>query len=93
MKSFFIENKEIRWPIIQGGKGVGVWPSGQASAVAGVRAGSGLLYKQNSYGYLWGFKEELRRVCEKTKDIFYVFLLKLLIKQGVQWHNQKNYDI
>lgn len=52
MKSFFIGNKEVQIPIIQGGMGVGISLSGLASAVAnegGVGviscAGIGLLYK------------------------------------------------
>ena len=80
MKSFFIGEKEITLPIIQGGMGVGVSLSGLASAVAneggiGVIscAGLGLLYRQTSGDYLknciWGLKEELRKVREKTKGV------------------------
>lgn len=80
IKSFFIGTKEVRIPIIQGGMGVGVSLSGLASAVAnegGVGviscAGLGLLYKRNPADYLsdsiWGLKEELRKVREKTSGI------------------------
>ena len=89
MKSFFIGNKEIRLPIIQGGMGVGVSLSGLASAVAneggiGVVscAGLGLLYKQTSGDYLknciWGLKEELRKAREKTKGIIGVNIMVAL---------------
>src|SRR5574344_17195 len=78
MKSFFIGDKEIRLPIIQGGMGVGISLSGLASAVAneggvGVisSAGLGLLYKKLSPDYLkasiMGLKEELRLAREKSK--------------------------
>ena len=80
MKSFFIGNKEIRLPIVQGGMGVGVSLSGLASAVAnegGVGviscAGLGLLYKETSGDFarnsILGLKEELRKAREKTKGI------------------------
>jgi NAD(P)H-dependent flavin oxidoreductase YrpB (nitropropane dioxygenase family) len=89
MKSFYIGNKEIRLPIVQGGMGVGVSLSGLASAVAneggiGVMscAGLGLLYKQNSSDYLknciWGLKEELRKAREKTKGIIGVNIMVAL---------------
>ncbi|HCB89271.1 MAG TPA: nitronate monooxygenase, partial [Porphyromonadaceae bacterium] len=68
-KSFFIGEKEIMLPIIQGGMGVGISLSGLASAVAneggiGVisSAGLGLLYRGKPGDYLkdciWGLKEE-----------------------------------
>jgi NAD(P)H-dependent flavin oxidoreductase YrpB (nitropropane dioxygenase family) len=80
MKSFFIGNKEIKLPIIQGGMGVGISLSGLASAVAneggiGVIscAGLGLLYKKTSGNYfqncIWGLKQEMRNAREKTKGI------------------------
>ena len=89
MKSFFIGNKEIRLPIIQGGMGVGVSLSGLASAVAneggiGVIScsGLGLLYKQSPSDYLknsiWGLKEELRKAREKTKGIVGVNIMVAL---------------
>ncbi len=89
MKSFFIGNKEIRLPIIQGGMGVGVSLSGLASAVAneggiGVVscAGLGLLYKQDLGNYLknciWGLKEELRKTREKTQGIIGVNIMVAL---------------
>jgi len=89
MKSFFIGNKEICLPIVQGGMGVGVSLSGLASAVAneggiGVIscAGLGLLYKQDSGDYLknciWGLKEELRKAREKTKGIIGVNIMVAL---------------
>jgi NAD(P)H-dependent flavin oxidoreductase YrpB (nitropropane dioxygenase family) len=89
MKSFFIGNKEVCLPIIQGGMGVGISLSGLASSVAneggiGVVscAGIGLLYKQNSGDYLknciWGLKEELRKTREKTKGIVGVNIMVAL---------------
>ncbi len=86
MKSFFIGNKEIRLPIIQGGMGVGVSLSGLASAVAnegGVGviscAGMGLLYKQNSGNYIedsiHGLKEELSKARARTKGIIGVNIM------------------
>ncbi|MCC8146756.1 MAG: nitronate monooxygenase family protein [Bacteroidales bacterium] len=80
MNSFFIGDKEIKLPIIQGGMGVGVSLSGLASAVAneggiGVIscAGLGLLYRQTPGDYLknsiWGLKEEIRKAREKTKGM------------------------
>jgi NAD(P)H-dependent flavin oxidoreductase YrpB (nitropropane dioxygenase family) len=80
MQSFFIGNKEIRLPIIQGGMGVGVSLSGLASAVAneggiGVIscAGLGLIYKQTPGNYIqnciWGLKEEMRKAREKTQGV------------------------
>jgi NAD(P)H-dependent flavin oxidoreductase YrpB (nitropropane dioxygenase family) len=89
MKSFYIGNKEIRLPIIQGGMGVGISLSGLASAVAneggiGVIscAGLGLLYKQSPGDYLknsiWGLKEELRKAREKTQGIIGVNIMVAL---------------
>jgi NAD(P)H-dependent flavin oxidoreductase YrpB (nitropropane dioxygenase family) len=89
MKSFFIGNKEICLPIVQGGMGVGVSLSGLASSVAneggiGVIscAGLGLLYKQDSSNYLknciWGLKEELRKTREKTKGVVGVNIMVAL---------------
>ncbi len=89
LKSFFIGNKEIRLPIIQGGMGVGISLSGLASAVAnegggGVIscAGVGLLYKQHSGNYLedciWGLKEELRKAREKTNGVIGVNIMVAL---------------
>jgi NAD(P)H-dependent flavin oxidoreductase YrpB (nitropropane dioxygenase family) len=89
IKSFFIGNKEIRLPVIQGGMGVGISLSGLASAVAnegGVGviscAGIGLLYKQSPGDYfkncIWGLKEELRKVREKTKGIIGVNIMVAL---------------
>ncbi|MDR1667489.1 MAG: nitronate monooxygenase, partial [Bacteroidales bacterium] len=80
MKSFFIGNKEIRLPIIQGGMGVGISLSGLAAAVAneggiGVIscAGLGLIYRQTPSDYLrnciWGLKEEMRRAREKSQGV------------------------
>ncbi|MDR1730197.1 MAG: nitronate monooxygenase family protein [Prevotellaceae bacterium] len=78
MKSFFIGDKEIKLPIIQGGMGVGVSLSGLASAVAneggiGVisAAGLGVIYNKFPGDYLnkciLGLKEEIRKAKEKTK--------------------------
>ncbi len=89
MKSFFIGNREILLPIVQGGMGVGVSLSGLASAVAneggiGVIscAGMGLLYKQDSDDYLKncisGLKEELRKAREKSKGIIGVNIMVAL---------------
>lgn len=89
MKSFFIGNKEVRLPVIQGGMGVGISLSGLASAVAneggiGVisSAGLGLLYRQTAGDYLknsiWGLKEELRKAREKTKGIIGVNIMVAL---------------
>ena len=86
MNSFFIGNKEIRLPIIQGGMGVGVSLSGLASAVAneggvGVisSAGLGLLYNENPGDYagnsIVGLKEELRKAREKTDGIIGVNIM------------------
>ncbi|MDR1347591.1 MAG: nitronate monooxygenase family protein [Prevotellaceae bacterium] len=89
MRSFYIGNKEICLPIIQGGMGVGISLSGLAAAVAneggiGVIscAGLGLLYKQYSVNYLknciWGLKEELRKAREKTRGIIGVNIMVAL---------------
>ncbi|MCK9627073.1 MAG: nitronate monooxygenase [Bacteroidales bacterium] len=89
MKSFFIGSKEVRIPIIQGGMGVGVSLSGLASAVAnegGVGviscAGLGLLYKRTPADYLkdsiWGLREELRKVREKTNGVVGVNIMVAL---------------
>ncbi len=89
MKSFFIGNKEIRLPIVQGGMGVGISLSRLASAVAneggiGVIscAGVGLFYKHTPGDYLknniWGLKEELRKAREKTKGIIGVNIMVAL---------------
>jgi NAD(P)H-dependent flavin oxidoreductase YrpB (nitropropane dioxygenase family) len=89
MKSFFIGNKEIKLPIVQGGMGVGVSLSGLASSVAneggiGVIscAGLGLLYKQSPRNYLkdciWGLKEEIRKAREKTKGTIGVNIMVAL---------------
>ncbi|MDR1332408.1 MAG: nitronate monooxygenase family protein [Tannerella sp.] len=89
MRSFFIGNREICLPIIQGGMGVGVSLSGLASAVAnegGVGviscAGLGLLYRQGPGDYLknciWGLKEELRKAREKTGGIIGVNIMVAL---------------
>jgi nitronate monooxygenase len=89
IKSFFLGNKEIKLPIIQGGMGVGVSLSGLASTVAneggiGVisSAGLGLLYKQTPADYLkdsiWGLKEELRKARELTKGIIGVNIMVAL---------------
>ncbi|MDR2813680.1 MAG: nitronate monooxygenase [Prevotellaceae bacterium] len=80
MKPFFIGNKEVLLPIIQGGMGVGISLSGLASAVAneggiGVIscAGLGLLYRQAAGSYfqscIWGLREEMRSVRKKTKGV------------------------
>lgn len=89
MKSFFIGNREIRLPIIQGGMGVGVSLSGLASAIAnegGVGviscAGLGLLYKETPGDYvkncIHGLKEELRKAHEKTTGVIGVNIMVAL---------------
>jgi nitronate monooxygenase len=89
MDSFFIGNKEIKLPIIQGGMGVGISLSGLASAVAnegGVGviscAGLGLIYRPNPGDYLknciWGLQEELRKAREKTKGFIGVNIMVAL---------------
>ena len=89
MKSFFIGNKEIKLPIIQGGMGVGVSLSGLASAVANeggigviATAGLGLIHKQTPGDYLgnciYGLKEELRKAREKSKGIIGVNIMVAL---------------
>jgi NAD(P)H-dependent flavin oxidoreductase YrpB (nitropropane dioxygenase family) len=89
MKSFFIGNKEIRLPIVQGGMGVGVSLSSLASAVAneggiGVVscAGLGLLYREDPGNYakncILGLKEELRKAREKTKGVIGVNIMVAL---------------
>lgn len=86
MKSFYIGNKEIKLPIIQGGMGVGVSLSGLASAVAneggiGVIscAGLGLLYKRTPGDYLqdciWGLKQEIQKARAKTEGIIGVNIM------------------
>jgi NAD(P)H-dependent flavin oxidoreductase YrpB (nitropropane dioxygenase family) len=89
MNSFFIGNKEIKLPIIQGGMGVGVSLSGLASAVAneggiGVIscAGLGLLYKKSPGNFfkncIWGLKEEIRKSREKTTGVIGVNIMVAL---------------
>jgi NAD(P)H-dependent flavin oxidoreductase YrpB (nitropropane dioxygenase family) len=89
MKSFNIGNYEIKLPIIQGGMGVGVSLSGLAAAVAnqgGVGviscAGLGLLYKESPADYIknsiYGLKEELRKVREKTTGVIGVNIMVAL---------------
>ncbi len=86
MESFFIGDKKIQLPIIQGGMGVGVSLSGLASAVAnegGVGiiscAGMGLLYKEHLGNFqensIFGLKEELRKARSKTKGIIGVNIM------------------
>lgn len=88
MKSFFIGDKEIKLPIIQGGMGVGVSLSGLASAVAneggiGVIscAGLGLIHKGHGsflQDCIWGLKEELRLAREKTQGMIGVNIMVAL---------------
>lgn len=89
MKSFFIGNREVKLPVIQGGMGVGISLSGLASAVAneggiGVIscAGMGLLYNNTPGKYLIncieGLKEELRKSRLKTKGIIGVNIMVAL---------------
>ena len=89
INSFYLGNKEIRLPVIQGGMGVGISLSGLASAVAneggiGVisSAGLGLLYKQSPADYMkdsiWGLREELRKARELTRGIIGVNIMVAL---------------
>ena len=89
MKSFFIGDREIKLPIIQGGMGVGVSLSGLASAVAneggvGVisAAGLGLIYNKFQGDYLnkciLGLKEEIQKAKEKTKGVIGVNIMVAL---------------
>jgi NAD(P)H-dependent flavin oxidoreductase YrpB (nitropropane dioxygenase family) len=89
IKSFFLGDKKIDLPIIQGGMGVGISLSGLASAVAneggiGVIscAGLGLLYKQTPADYLkdsiLGLKEELRKARKLTRGIIGVNIMVAL---------------
>lgn len=92
MKSFFIGDREIKLPIIQGGMGVGISLSGLASAVAneggiGVIscAGLGLIYKGHGnflQSCIWGLKEEIRLAREKTKGIIGVNIMVALSNFG-----------
>lgn len=89
IQSFFIGEKEIKLPFIQGGMGVGISLSGLASAVAneggvGVisSAGLGLLYRQTPRDYLndciWGLKEEIRKAREITRGTIGVNIMVAL---------------
>jgi NAD(P)H-dependent flavin oxidoreductase YrpB (nitropropane dioxygenase family) len=89
MKPFFLGDKEIKLPIIQGGMGVGVSLSGLASAVAneggiGVisSAGLGLLYKQKPCNFerdcIWGLTEEIRKARTKTTGIIGINIMVAL---------------
>ncbi|BAG83605.1 NAD(P)H-dependent flavin oxidoreductase [Candidatus Azobacteroides pseudotrichonymphae] len=89
MNPFFIGNKEIKLPIIQGGMGIAVSLSGLASAVAnegGVGviscAGLGLVYPKTPKNYLkdciWGLREEIRKTREKTNGIIGVNIMVAL---------------
>lgn len=80
MKSLKIGSLLARFPVIQGGMGVGVSLSGLASAVAGQGgigviscAGLGLIHKELSPNYLeaamLGLKQELRKAREKAQGI------------------------
>lgn len=89
MKPFFIGNKKIEVPIIQGGMGIAVSLSGLASTVAnegGVGviscAGLGLIYPKIPNNYfkncIWGLKEEIRKTREKTNGIVGVNIMVAL---------------
>jgi NAD(P)H-dependent flavin oxidoreductase YrpB (nitropropane dioxygenase family) len=89
MKSFFIGNLEVKFPVIQGGMGVGVSLSGLASAVAneggiGVIscAGLGLIYQKSSGDYLskciTGLKEEIRKAKEKSRGVIGINIMVAL---------------
>ncbi|MDR2520657.1 MAG: nitronate monooxygenase family protein [Bacteroidales bacterium OttesenSCG-928-I14] len=89
MKSFFIGNKKIEVPIIQGGMGIAVSLSSLASAVAneggiGVIscAGLGLVYPKISDNYfencIFGLREEIRETRKKTNGIIGVNIMVAL---------------
>ena len=89
MKTLTIGDLKPRFPIIQGGMGVGISLSGLASAVAneggiGVisAAGLGLLYKKLSPNYTeagnLGLAEEIRKAREKAKGIIGVNVMVAL---------------
>lgn len=89
MKPLYIGSLQIKLPIIQGGMGVGISLSGLASAVAneggiGVisSAGLGLLYRQKPADFfkdcIWGLKEELRKVREKSNGLIGVNIMSAL---------------
>lgn len=89
MKSLTIGGLTARFPIIQGGMGVGISLSGLAAAVAneggvGVisAAGLGLLYKTLSSNYTeagnLGLAEEIRKAREKAKGIIGVNVMVAL---------------
>lgn len=92
MQSFFIGDREITLPIIQGGMGVGVSLSKLASAVAnegGVGviscAGLGLIYKGHGSFFqncIWGLIEEIRLAREKTKGTIGVNIMVALSNFG-----------
>lgn len=92
MQSFFIGDREITLPIIQGGMGVGVSLSRLASAVAneggiGVIscAGLGLIYKGHGSFFqncIWGLIEEIRLAREKTKGTIGVNIMVALSNFG-----------
>lgn len=86
MRKLNIGNLIVKYPIIQGGMGVGVSLSGLASAVAnegsvGVisAAGLGLYYMQEANNYIdaciYGLKQEIRKARAKTKGIIGVNIM------------------
>ena len=86
MRKLTIGDLVAKYPIIQGGMGVGVSLSGLAAAVAnegGVGvisvAGLGLYYMQEANNYIdaciYGLKRELIRAREKTKGIIGVNIM------------------
>lgn len=93
MKSLKIGDLLARFPVIQGGMGVGVSLSGLAAAVAGQGgigviscAGLGLIHKDLSPNYLeaaiLGLKEELRKAREKAKGIIGVNVMVAMTNFG-----------
>ncbi len=89
MKGLNIGGLKIKFPIIQGGMGVGVSLSGLASAVAnegGVGvispAGIGFLYKDHSADYLknciFGLTQEIRKTREKSQGVLGVNIMVAL---------------
>ncbi|MCK9163732.1 MAG: nitronate monooxygenase family protein [Bacteroidales bacterium] len=86
MRNLNIGNLIVKYPIIQGGMGVGVSLSGLAAAVAneggvGVisAAGLGLYYMQEANNYIdaciYGLKQEIRKARAKTKGIIGVNIM------------------
>jgi len=93
MRNLIIGNLIARFPIVQGGMGVGVSLSGLASSVAnqgGIGiislAGVGLFEKDSSYNFIEATKRairnEIQKAREKTKGILGVNILTVVTDYG-----------